>query len=126
MHSDYGGDAENASLPTPNLAKLMRVAYAVAYMNVQGRTISDEAVVLWDTLRPGGRVRRCLTLRHFIMGVQRIVKPEQLKIAAYEQAKAFLGVDVPEPEEPEDERDDGESDKESDDEAPPEKRRRVA
>ena len=79
----------------------------------------------WATLRPGG-VHRYLALRHFIMGVQRVVSPQQLKIATYEQERAFLGVEVPESEEPQDQRDDDESDEESDDEAAPLKRRRVA
>ena len=66
------------------------------------------------------------------MGVQRVVSPQQLKIATYEQDTALLGVDVPEPDKPEEERD-NDSDDESDDsdddfdgEVPPGKRRRTA
>ena len=69
----------------------------MVYLNVQGRTIRDEPVVLWDALR-SSHVHRHITLRHFIMGLQRVVDPAQLKIASYEQEKAFLGTEVPEPE----------------------------
>ena len=60
-------------------------------MRVQSRAIRDEIVVLWGTLRSSGLVPKHLTLRHVIMGVQRAVKPEQLRITAPEQEKAFLG-----------------------------------
>ena len=76
------------------------MAYAVVYMNAQGRTIGDGSVVLWDTLRPGGKVHRYLTLRHFIVGLQRVREPRELTIASFEQEMAFLGVEAPEREEP--------------------------
>ena len=59
------------------------------------------------------------------MGVQRVVKPDQLKIATYEQEPAFLGVELPD-QEPEEDRGESDEESESDDEAPPEKRRQVA
>ena len=125
MHSDYGDDARTISLPTPSLAKLLRMACAVVYLSGQGRTISGESVILWDTLRPGGRVHRHLTLRHFIMGVQRVVKPEQLNLATFEQEKDLLGVGALVPDEPEGES--GDVDGTDDEEGGrPEKRRRLA
>ena len=97
MHPDYSDDATNVAFPTARLGRRFRMAYSVVYLNVQDRTIRDEPVVLWDTLR-GSRVHKYITLRHFIMGLQRVVDPAQLKIASYDQEKAFLGTDVPKPE----------------------------
>ena len=57
---------------------------------MQWRTI-EGSVILWDTLRPSGRVHRHLTVRHFIVGLQRVRHPRQLKIASYQQEQAFLG-----------------------------------
>ena len=60
------------------------------------------------------------------MGVQRVVSPQQLKIAGHEQERAFLGVDVPE-QELEDDRDDPDDSRSDDDpDEVPSKRRRVA
>ena len=101
------------------------MSYAVVYLNAQGRTIRGVPVVLWETLRPG-HVHKYITLRHFIRGLQRVVSPQQLKIATYEQEKAFLGVDAPEPEEPEAECEPDESDSDDDFDEVPSKRRRVA
>ena len=48
--------------------------------------------MLWDTLRPNGLLPEVrLSLRHFIMAVKRVVRPEQLCIATPEQQLAFLG-----------------------------------
>ena len=57
------------------------------------------------------------------MSVQRVVHPDQLKIATYE--RAFLGVELPD-QEPEEDRGDSDEEPESEDETPPEKRRRLA
>ena len=59
------------------------------------------------------------------MGVQRIVHLDQLKIATYEQQRAFLGVELPD-QEPEGDRGDSDEESESEDETPPAKWRRVA
>ena len=100
MSPEYADDPQNFSMPTASLARSFRMAYAVVYLTVQGRTIGEGSVILWDTLRPSGRVHRYLTLRHFIVGLQRGREPRQLKIASFEQEKAFLGVNVPGREEP--------------------------
>ena len=102
------------------------MAYAVVYLNVQGRAIGEGSVVLWDTLR-GSHVHRHLTLRHFIMRLQRVRDPKQLKLASFEQEKEFLGVVLPEPEAPEHEFDDSDLDveSESEEEEQPAKRRRM-
>ena len=46
-------------------------------------------------------MHRYMTLRHFIMGLQRVRDPRNLKIASYEQERAFLGVDPPDDAPPE-------------------------
>ena len=83
--------------------------------------------MLLDTLRGSG-VHRHITLRHFIMGLQRVVDSSQLKIASYQQEVAFLGVALPEPARPlTDDGDDGEEEEEEDEPeelAPPPKRAR--
>ena len=71
MSAEYADTPENASFPIAELAKYFRMAYSVVYLNVQGRTISECAVVLWNTLR-GAYVHRFMTMRHFIMGLQRV------------------------------------------------------
>ena len=109
ISDEYADDATSISIPTAELGKYFRMAYAVVYLNVQGRTISDGSVVLWDTLQ-GDVPHPHITLRHFIMGLQRVRDPAQLKIATLPQQKAFLGVEV--------------SDSDGEDEEPPTKRRR--
>ena len=52
MSAEYADNPENISVPTASLARFFRMAYAVVYLNVQGRTISEGAVSLVDTLRP--------------------------------------------------------------------------
>ena len=98
------------------------MAYAVVYLNVQGRTIGEGSVVLWDTLR-GTHVHRHLTLRHFIMGLQRVRNPRQLKIASFEQEREFLGVVLPEPEAPEHDFEESEESDEEPEEQPAKRRR---
>ena len=74
-------------------------------------------MVLWDTLR-GTHVHRHIALRHFIMGLQRVRDPLQLKIASYQQEVAFLSVELPEPERPLTE--EGEEEEEEEEEEPEE------
>ena len=98
MSDEYADDPANISIPTTELGKSFRMAYAVVYLNVQGRAISGN-VVLWDTLQ-GNVPHPHITLRHFIVGLQRVRDPAQLKVATLQQQKAFLGADVegePEP-----------------------------
>ena len=124
MSAEYADDPENISLPLPDLGKYFRMAYAVVYMNVQGRTISEGSVVLWDTLR-GKHVHRHMTLRHFIMGLQRVQDPRQLKIASFQQETDFLGVELPEPERPVYEDEDEEEEEEDEPEQPAKRPRRA-
>ena len=93
MSDEYADDAVNISIPTAELGKSFRMAYAVVYLNVQGRTISGD-VVLWDTLQ-GNVPHPHITMRHFIVGLQRVRDPAQLKVATFQPQKAFLGADVP-------------------------------
>jgi hypothetical protein len=93
MSPEYSDGPQNASFPLAELARYFRMAYAVVYMNVQGRTIREGAVVLWNTLR-GACPHRYLTMRHFVMGLQRVVDPRNLKIASYEQEREFLGAEA--------------------------------
>jgi hypothetical protein len=125
MSDEYADSPDNISLPMPTLARYFRMAYAVVYLNVQGRTIGEGSVVLWDTLR-GSHVHRHLTLRHFIMGLQRVRDPKQLKIASFEQEREFLGVALPE-QAPEHDSKESEESEESDEEPEeqPAKRRRL-
>ena len=113
MSTEYSDEPENIQMPLSDLGKHFRMAYAVVYMNAQGRTISNGSVVLWDTLR-GTYAHRHLTLRQFIMGLQRVQDPRQLKIASFQQETAFLGVELPEPERPVDEEGDDEEEEEED------------
>jgi hypothetical protein len=117
MSGEYAEDAENIQLPISEIGRHFRMAYAVVYLNVQGRTISTGSVVLWDTLR-GTHVHRHITLRHFIMGLQRVTDPSQLKIASHQQEVAFLGTDLPEPAQPL--TDDGDDEEEEEEDEPEE------
>jgi hypothetical protein len=86
MSPEYADEPQNVSFPLAELAKYFRMAYSMVYLNVQGRSISGP-VVLWNTLR-GAYVHCYLTLRHFIMGLQRVRDPRNLKIASYEHELA--------------------------------------
>ena len=130
MSPEYADDPQNFAVPIASVGERFRMAYAVVYLNVQGRTISEGSVILWDTLRPGGRVHKYLTLRHFIVGLQRVRHPQLLNIASFQQEKAFLGVEVPEREEPVESVEPEESDSDDDDDdgdqqEQPAKKRRV-
>ena len=130
MSPEYADGPQNFIVPIASVGGWFRMAYAVVYLNVQGRTISEGSVILWDTLRPSGLVHKYLTLRHFIVGLQRVRHPQQLKIASFQQEKAFLGVEVPDREEPvesvePDESDSDDDDGDGDQQEQPAKRRRV-
>lgn len=125
MSPEYSDSPQNASFPLAELARYFRMAYAVVYMNVQGRTIREGAVVLWNTLR-GACPHRYLTMRHFVMGLQRVVDPRNLKIASYQQEREFLGAEPPE-DAPEAELDEADEEAEgSEDDEPAAKRPRYS
>ena len=45
--------------------------------------------MLWDLITSRYELHPHMTMRHFIMGVQRVTRPEQLCIASPEQHRIF-------------------------------------
>ena len=65
------------------------MAYAVTMYKAQGRSIRDIKVVLWDLIGSRNELHPHVTMRHFIVGVSRVTRPEQLCIASPEQHRIF-------------------------------------
>ena len=80
-HNDYG-KGDNIAMSLEDLGKHFIMAYAVTYYKAQGRTIRGQKVVLWDLITQRGELHAHTTLRHFIMGVQRVTSPDQLCVAS--------------------------------------------
>ena len=83
------GEGDNFNLPLGDLGKHFTVAHAVTYYKAQGRTIRDQKVVLWDLITGRSELHEHVTLRHFIISVQRVKDPAQLCIASPAQHHIF-------------------------------------
>jgi hypothetical protein len=83
------GQGDNFTVTLEELGKHFILAYAVTYYKAQGRTIRDKKVVLWDLIGSRYELHPHITMRHFIMGVQRVTRPEQLCIASPDQHIIF-------------------------------------
>jgi len=90
IDSQYG-DGDNFTLSLEELGKHFVMAYAVTYHKAQGRTIREQKVVLWDLITGQNGLHPHITMRHFIMGIQRVARPEQLCIASPEHHRIFRG-----------------------------------
>ena len=57
---------EDPRLTHAEVAKTMRLTYALCYASIQGRTLKDRHILLLDTMH-----REYLTMRHLIVGMSR-------------------------------------------------------
>ena len=88
IHGDYG-EGDNFAASLEDLGTHFIMAYAVTHYKAQGRTIRDQKVVLWDLITHRNELHAHITLRHFIMGVQRVTSPAQLCAASPAQHGVF-------------------------------------
>ena len=80
-----GRQDEKVSIPREEMCTQFRLAHAMCYYTVQGRTIKDRHIVLLDT------DHHWFSVRHLIVGLSRATHGDWLHIGDNASERIFLG-----------------------------------